>query len=472
MARVCVSKVLPALLLILGLSLAVALAGSTPTSTLSLLKDNLKVVNMPLGDWLEIMITNVVRFVASQTVLTIAVFAVGCYVAKYLYGVFFLPMNIIRRPGDVGYILDGKRKSEVVNEIRRRRKVGQLPPLFPNGWIPLIASCNLKKGDVEYISAFDHEFAVFRGEDGEAHVLDAYCPHLGANIAVGGLVKGNCLMCPFHGWKFEGKEGKCVDIPYKPSDKPIPNVAHSKAWPMLEQNGLVFVWHDAEGREPQWQPESMDCQKWGKMRFHGKTEHTICAHIEEISENGADCNHLEYVHGNLFVSGNDLRYMGTKWLSWARHSWGGTWEQDPDDKHIGIMTIYHSFSLFGIPLMMTQTKSEARQNGPAHVLLYFYLPFGSAVISIGVTPTEGLVQKVTQQVFSTAFVPRWLAKFFLLAEYLQFERDITIWNHKTYLNKPVLVAQDRLIGKHRRWYSQFFSEHTPRFSDQKPTLDW
>jgi len=56
--------------------------------------------------------------------------------------------------------------------------------------------------------------AVFRGEDGRAHVLDAYCCHNGANLAAGGLVKGSCLECPFHGWQFRGDDGKCTHIPY------------------------------------------------------------------------------------------------------------------------------------------------------------------------------------------------------------------------------------------------------------------
>lgn len=55
---------------------------------------------------------------------------------------------------------------------------------------------------------------VFRGQEGKASVLDAYCPHLGANLAVGGRVVGNCIECPFHGWQFRGDDGKCVKIPY------------------------------------------------------------------------------------------------------------------------------------------------------------------------------------------------------------------------------------------------------------------
>lgn len=58
------------------------------------------------------------------------------------------------------------------------------------------------------------QVAVFRAENGKAHVLDAYCPHLGANLAVGGRVLGDCLECPFHGWQFQGSDGKCVKVPY------------------------------------------------------------------------------------------------------------------------------------------------------------------------------------------------------------------------------------------------------------------
>jgi phenylpropionate dioxygenase-like ring-hydroxylating dioxygenase large terminal subunit len=60
---------------------------------------------------------------------------------------------------------------------------------------------------------------VWRGVSGKSYVADAYCPHLGAHLGVGGEVAGECIKCPFHGWAFEGKDGKCVDIPYSDSSK-------------------------------------------------------------------------------------------------------------------------------------------------------------------------------------------------------------------------------------------------------------
>jgi 3-ketosteroid 9alpha-monooxygenase subunit A len=56
---------------------------------------------------------------------------------------------------------------------------------------------------------FGKDLVLFRGGDGALGLLDAYCPHLGAHLGVGGSVSADgCIQCPFHGWKF-GTDGKC-----------------------------------------------------------------------------------------------------------------------------------------------------------------------------------------------------------------------------------------------------------------------
>ena len=75
----------------------------------------------------------------------------------------------------------------------------------------------LLPGKAQYIQALGKHFAVFRGqESGKAFVTDAYCPHLGANLAAtpSTQVKGDCIECPFHKWKFDGNDGSCTEIPY------------------------------------------------------------------------------------------------------------------------------------------------------------------------------------------------------------------------------------------------------------------
>jgi hypothetical protein len=63
----------------------------------------------------------------------------------------------------------------------------------------------------------------------------AYCPHLGADIAVGGTVTDDCITCPFHGWRFDGA-GPNVEIPYA---KTVNRTARLRAWPTAERAGAI-----------------------------------------------------------------------------------------------------------------------------------------------------------------------------------------------------------------------------------------
>lgn len=49
-----------------------------------------------------------------------------------------------------------------------------------------------------------------------------------------------------------------------------------------------------------------------------------------------------------------------------------------------------------------------------------------------------------------------------------------IWNNKRYIGKPVFVKskEDSLIQRHRRWYSQFYTEHSPRLKMTSDLQDW
>jgi len=59
----------------------------------------------------------------------------------------------------------------------------------------------------------------------------------------------------------------------------------------------------------------------------------------------------------------------------------------------------------------------------------------------------------------------------------QVERDLMIWNNKRYVSRPLYVKsrEDSLVQRHRRWYAQFYSEHSPRLDSAAPDddkLDW
>ena len=45
------------------------------------------------------------------------------------------------------------------------------------------------------------------------------------------------------------------------------------------------------------------------------------------------------------------------------------------------------------------------------------------------------------------------------------EKDIAVWNQKTYVDKPLLVREDVNIAKYRRWFSQFYSERSKTYAE-------
>jgi nitrite reductase/ring-hydroxylating ferredoxin subunit len=61
---------------------------------------------------------------------------------------------------------------------------GAYPPPYPNGWYRLVGSDELGT-EPKYVSSLGLQIALFRDSKGVAHGIHAYCPHLGANMAVG-----------------------------------------------------------------------------------------------------------------------------------------------------------------------------------------------------------------------------------------------------------------------------------------------
>ena len=84
---------------------------------------------------------------------------------------------------------------------------------FPFGWYAIEQGDFVTVGQVKPLRYFSRDLAIWRGEDGQARVTDAWCKHLGAHLGHGGKVHGNLLECPFHAWRYDDEEGVAKDIP-------------------------------------------------------------------------------------------------------------------------------------------------------------------------------------------------------------------------------------------------------------------
>lgn len=403
--------------------------------------------------------------------LTVAGTLIFCYAWLKLWKLLFAPLEIKRDLRETGYTSDGKQSlKDIANEFRKRRQFSDIPPVYPNGWFRVLASSELAREEVKYISVLGQQLAVFRGNDGVVYIVNAYCPHMGANVAIGGKVVGNCLQCPFHGWKFRGDDGKCVEIPYS---KTVPLTAKMKTWPSIEMNRSVYLWYHAEGEHPSWFPDEIEEIKKRAWTHRGYTQHTVNAHIQEIPENAADVAHFVPIHAMPIVTGSHSRYNFSNWCYIAQHEFNAGWEpQENEEKHVGILQLDHALFICGYKVPFTEFHLIARQIGPGLVFMKFKSAFGDGVFLQSLTPKEPLLHIMRHEIYAAKTMPTFMAKFLLYAEAIQVERDIMIWNHKIFLTKPLLVKEDHSIKKHRRWFSQFYSENSPRLTMRKETLDW
>ena len=81
--------------------------------------------------------------------------------------------------------------------------MNRYPFSMPFGWYQVMYPEDLLPGETKALYYFDRHLVAWRDMLGQAHVMDAFCPHLGAHLGHGGAVEECEIKCPFHGWKFD-----------------------------------------------------------------------------------------------------------------------------------------------------------------------------------------------------------------------------------------------------------------------------
>lgn len=397
------------------------------------------------------------------------------YIAAKIYQALFSRIDDVYpvEERDSGYYMSpGRTKRDMANLANRYRQVGDIPPVYPNGWYEIMRSEELAVGSVKAVNLVGQQLAVFRGESGKVSILDAYCPHVGANLGVGGRVRGDCIQCPFHGWCFDGQTGQCTEIPY--SEK-VPSFAKTKVWTCVEVNGLILVWYDAEGREPNFHIDQYEEIKSKQWTYRGRIVHYVNTHIEEISANGADLSHFPVVHETGVVAGTSVDSVSSRLANILTHHWNAGWEPlPPPNSQKARLTLSVTNKLFGWTVKLLNAKVEALQNGPSMIHLTFKSFLGNGVWVETVVPEGPMSQRLTTYVFADWWAPTFIVNAILRGMGTQIERDVHLWTNKTYRSKPLLVKskEDGTIATHRRWFSQFYSENSTRFSFKNEDLSW
>lgn len=314
-------------------------------------------------------------------------------------------------------------------------------PRFARGWHVIGTAEDFPQGEAKSFPYFGTKIVAFRGEDDDVHVLDGYCPHMGADLGKGKVV-ANSILCPFHHWQW-GCEGTCEDIPYTNS---IPPKAKIKAWPVSEVNNLVFVWNDPEGNPPYYDiPVMEECSSDEWMPWVVDTMH-IPVHPKELVDNVADKAHFGPVHAspyhrfeNEFIDHKAVQIME------------GTSERLGKDLLKTVATYY------GPSYQITVMEGDVESR-----LLNCHAPIdgNSFDLRFGV-----MVKKIPGM---SAEEMRAIADAYVSKAQEAFYEDVEIWNHKTFLEKPMLCKGDGQVLKLRKWYAQFYTNVADLPQAQQP----
>ncbi|MBF6079538.1 Rieske 2Fe-2S domain-containing protein [Nocardia beijingensis] len=335
-----------------------------------------------------------------------------------------------------------------------------LPPArYARGWHCLGLVRDFAGGKPHQISAFGTELVVFAGEDGKINVLNAFCPHMGGNLAHG-TVKGDTIACPFHDWRWRG-DGKCAEIPYA---RRVPPLARTKAWPTMEISGQLFIWHDPQGRKPPAELTIPEIPTYGDPGWTDWVWNSILvedSHCREIVDNVVDMAHFFYVHygmptyfRNVFEGHTATQLMRSR----------------PRADAVGVSQNTTDLSL--------ESRSDATYYGPSYMvdklwsaqyadrdepniyLINCHYPITptSFRLQYGVLVEKPAGMDDEAANAMAAAVGRGIA--------IGFEQDVEIWKNKARIDNPLLCEEDGPVYQLRRWYEQFYVD----VEDVKPEM--
>lgn len=310
---------------------------------------------------------------------------------------------------------------------------GRYPFGIPMGWFAVAETPDVEIGETKAVFYFDRHMVLWRDEEGTAHVQDAFCPHLGAHLGHGGTVEGCQIVCPFHGWKFDG-EGTNTEIPYSERTN---RKARVGTHPVVERNGFVYTWYHPRGEPPSWEPPEVPEIGSGDFSGPKRTRHTVQAGVQEMGENGVDAAHFRYVHNVAEVPVIE-RY-------------------EPD----GHRSFMESKQQFQTPRGTVEGRIDSTAHGPGISIVRF----SGIVDTLLVTATTPIDAQTSETRFNfyvrslgDAATDSTVGDAFAAEVDRQFQEDVPIWEHKAHLVRPALADTDGPFMRFRRWYSQFYVE--------------
>jgi hypothetical protein len=191
-------------------------------------------------------------------------------------------------------------------EARNRRQKVRAAGMHPDYWYAVEFDDAVKPGETREVRFWNQSIALFRTGRGDLRAVANRCAHRQLKLSAG-CVKGEHLVCAYHGWAYDGT-GRCVHIPHDLFGREMPHF-QVPTYPVKVRYGLIWVFPGnpelALTRQIPDIPDLEGPDRWAcvPMSF------TFRAHHSMIIDNVSDFTHA-WLHRKYQPFAQDSRLTG------------------------------------------------------------------------------------------------------------------------------------------------------------------
>ncbi|CAI0438586.1 unnamed protein product [Linum tenue] len=333
-----------------------------------------------------------------------------------------------------------------IEERRGEERVAVADYDWTEEWYPLYLAGEVPDDAPLGLTVFDKQVVVYRDGEGQFRCYEDRCPHRLAKLSEGQITDGK-LECLYHGWQFEGEEGKCVKIPQLPAESKIPKSACVRSYEIRDSQGILWVWMSTKT------PPNMKKLPWfesvAKPGYEAiSTIHELPYDHSILLENLMDPAHIPISHDRTDTSAKreEAQPLLFEVTERSDRGFAGHWGREAD----GLT----SFLRFQAPCVLSNVREFTGENGEKHygTGLFLCRPAGQgkSMVIVQFGSTRGLK------------LAKWIPKWFIHKVSCKiFEQDMgflssqnevlmkeKVPTKKLYIN---LRSSDTWVLEYRKW---------------------
>jgi phenylpropionate dioxygenase-like ring-hydroxylating dioxygenase large terminal subunit len=321
-----------------------------------------------------------------------------------------------------------------------------LDPVLKNDWHVVAHSKAVVEGKPYGAKLLEMPVVVWRSGDRISAAYDL-CFHRGTRLTAEGSriervtrgeVDTDCLICPYHGWHYDG-DGRCVYIPAAPEIRP-PQKAQLQMFHVKEKYGWVWVCMGEPAQDvpviPEWDDPTFRNVLWGPWKVE--------AGGPRLVENFLDVAHFPYVHEGLLGDEDHTPvedYQANLTNEGIVTSEIKVWQPNPDGTGVG------TYSTYVYKVFRPLTGYFIKRTGGKFSIFFTVAPSG---------PRESVAWMCISMDYSAEMPDEEVVEF----QDRIFEQDIPIVSAQFPEELPLDLATevsaraDRLSIRYRQWLSE------------------